>query len=118
MNTQEAIISFSQSEKIKSGIIWVTQAINLLAGLSGTEQQGAEKMIKAFTNMLSQEVQVARNLTKEDLWDEVEKHLAMALVMINSQMVEESGFHLTQALTQVTSIAQRSMSLLKDSGLL
>jgi len=68
--------------------------------------------------MISQEVMVARNLTKEDLWDEVEKHLEMALIMINSQMVPESGFHLTQALTQVTSLAQRSMSFLKDEGLL
>ena len=118
MNTQAAIITFSQSEKIKSGIIWVTQAIDMLAGLSVTEQQGAEKIIKAFANMLSQEIRVARNLTKEHLWDEVEKHLEMALVMINSQMVQESGFHLTQALTQVTSLAQRSMSLLKDEGLL
>ncbi len=51
-------------------------------------------------------------------WDEVEKHIDMAMVMINSNMVQESGFHLTRSLSQVTGIAQRSMSVLKDEGIL
>ena len=118
MQVSAAIITFSQSEKIKSGIIWVTQTLELLTGLSLAEQHGAERTIKALTAMILHETRVAKNLTKEALWDEVAKHLEMAQVMLNSQMAPEAGFHLTQALTQVTSMAQRSMTVLKDEGLL
>jgi len=38
--------------------------------------------------------------------------------MINSNVAHEAGYHLTQALTQVTTIGQRSMTILKDDGLL
>jgi hypothetical protein len=48
----------------------------------------------------------------------VDKSIDTAIVMINSKVVHEAGYHLTQALTQITTIGQRSMSLLKDEGLL
>jgi hypothetical protein len=38
--------------------------------------------------------------------------------MINSNIAHEAGYHLTQALTQTTTIGQRSMSILTDEGLL
>jgi len=38
MNTREAIMAFSQSEKVKSGIIWVSQALELLRGLPTPEK--------------------------------------------------------------------------------
>ena len=102
MNVPAAIIAFSQSEKIKSGLIWINQTLELLPGLSTTEQQGAEKVIKTIIDMIAQEIHVARNLTKDDSLNDIEKHMDMALVMINSQMTSESGYHLTQALTRVT----------------
>lgn len=118
MNLKSAIITFSQSEKIKAGIIWLTQTLEILTGLSGVEQQGAEKIIKANIGMITHEVNIARNLTKESSWDDVEKHIETARVMINSQVAHEAGFHLTKALTQVTSMGHRSLSALKDEGLL
>ena len=118
MNVPAAIIAFSQSEKIKSGLIWINQTLELLPGLSTTEQQGAEKVIKTMIDMIAQEIHVARNLTKDDSLNDIEKHMDMALVMINSQMTSETGYHLTQALTRVTSLGQRSMTVLKEKGLL
>jgi hypothetical protein len=38
--------------------------------------------------------------------------------MINSNVAHEAGYHLTQALTQVTTIGQRSMSVLKNQKLI
>ena len=117
MNVQAAIFKFSQSEKIKAGLIWASQVVAMLDGIAVAEQRGAEKMIKGLIGMIAQEIHIARNLAPDGLWDEAEKHLDMAQVMINSQMVQESGFHLTRALTQVTSMVQRSLSFLKDEGL-
>ena len=34
MKTQEAVLAFSQSEKIKSGIIWISQVLEFLTGFS------------------------------------------------------------------------------------
>jgi len=118
MNLKAAIITFSQSEKIKAGIIWLSQTLEMLNGLAGMEQQGAEKIIKANIGMITHEVSIARNLTKDATWDDVEKHIDTARVMINSQVAQEAGFHLTKALTQVTTMGHRSLSAIKDEGLL
>ena len=48
MKVPAAIISFSQSEKVKSGIIWLTQTLELLTGLSLAEQHGAERIKKCL----------------------------------------------------------------------
>ena len=118
MNVQEAVMAFSQSDKIKSGIIWVTQTLELLPGLTIAEQQGAERIIKTLIDMIIHEVHLARRLVKGSWWDDIEKNIDMAVVMVNSKMVRESGFHLTQALTQATGVAQRAMTVLKDEGIL
>ena len=62
MNTKEAIMAFSQSEKIKSGIIWVSQLLELLRGLPEPEKQGAEKAIKLLVDMIFQEIQLRPNM--------------------------------------------------------
>ena len=118
MNVQSAIIAFSQSEKIKAGIIWISQTLELFIGLPRTDQQGAERVIRAIVGMIAHEIHIARKLAKDASWDDVEKHMDMAMVMIESQMVHESGFHLTRALSQVTSVGQRSLTVLKEEGLL
>ena len=59
METNEAIMAFSQSEKIKAGLIWVTQTLNLLEGLPGGEKAGGEKVINAVLNMVGNEIKLA-----------------------------------------------------------
>lgn len=118
MNTREAIMAFSQSEKIKSGIIWVSQALELLGGLPTPEKPGAEKIIKMKIDMIVQEIRLAQNITGEPDWHDIEAVIDQALVMINSGVAPESVVHLTQALSRVTSIGHRSMSMLKEKGLL
>ena len=118
MNTKEAIMAFSQSEKIKSGIIWVSQLLELLRGLPEPEKQGAEKAIKLLVDMIFQEIQLAGSVAAGEAWEGIEKSIDQAVVMINSGVAPESVVHLTQALSQVTTIGQRSMSALKEKGLL
>ncbi|MBK5100135.1 MAG: hypothetical protein JJE15_03985 [Desulfobacteraceae bacterium] len=118
MKAREAIITFSQSEKIKAGLIWISHALVLLQGPHEFERQGSEKTIKALIGMVVQEIQIARKMARDPAWDEVEKNIDQALVMINSNVGPESVSHLTKALSQVTGISHRSMSFLKDQGLL
>ena len=118
MQVNQAIIAFSQSEKLKSGIIWASQIIEMYIGLPETEKIGAEKVLKTLINMIAAEIHVAIKAAPHDVWMEAEKDINTALVMLNSGVTHETGYHLTQALTQVTTIGQQSMTLLTDKGLL
>ncbi|MCP4668516.1 MAG: hypothetical protein GY849_19405 [Deltaproteobacteria bacterium] len=116
MTVREAIMAFSQSEKIKSGLIWVSQLLELVKGLSGPEKLGGERMIKAGIGMVVQEVRLAKTVARDASWEDVEKGIDQAIVMIDSGVASESVVHLTRALSEVTGIGHRSMSFLKDQG--
>jgi hypothetical protein len=117
MTVQEAIVGFSQSEKAKAGIIWISQLIELTLGLPEEEKRGAEKLIKAQLSMIAQELRLALKTSKDEAWVEAEKHVDMAFVMANSGVLHECTFHLTRALSQVTTIGQRTLGMLSDKGL-
>ncbi len=118
METREAIMAFSQSEKVKTALIGVSQSLELLAGMSFPETEGARKVIRMNIEMMRQEIQLAGNLSGDPLWDEIEKPISKAVVMIESGVGPEAVVHLTQALSQVTSIGHRSMTVLREKGLL
>ncbi len=118
MNTQQAIIAFSQSEKIKAGIIWLSQTLEMLGGMSSLDKQGGQRIIEALVNMVIQEIHLAKNIAGDERWEEAEKAIEQAIIMINSGVGPESIMHLTQALSQVTSIGQVTMTYLKEQGLL
>lgn len=117
METKEAIISFSQGEKVKSGLIWCSQAVQLIQNLSEEEQAGAMTLLHSLLNMVSNEAQLARSAGGDEAWLEAEKCLNTARVMINSGISEEATYHFTQALSQVNRISQRAMTYLVDKGL-
>jgi hypothetical protein len=118
MNEQEAIMAFSQSEKVKSGIIWASQALELFGGLPVPEKPGAEKTIRLKIDTMIQEIRLAKRITGDPAWDDIEPILDQAMVMIHSGVAPDSVLHLTQALSRVTGIGHRSMSFLKEKGLL
>ena len=118
MKINEAITAFSQSEKIKAGLIWASQAVEIYKALPEADKPGAEKIIKAIVGMIGNEIFIGKKSAPNELWIEIEKNIETATVMIHSKVVQEAGFHLTRALTQATTIGQRSMSILKDKGLL
>lgn len=118
MNVKQAIIAFSQSEKLKGGLIWANQMIEIYSGLPESEKQGAERVLKNLIRMLANEIHVAKKTAPHSIWLEAEKDLDTAIVMINSAVTNESGYHLTRALSKVTTIGQQSMTVLADKGLL
>lgn len=118
METNEAIMAFSQSEKIKAGLIWVSQSLSLLEGLAGGEKVGGERVVSATLNMVGQEIKLAKAVGGSYGWEEIEPYLEKAHVMINSGVAEEASAHLSRGLSKITNIAQESMSFLKERGLL
>jgi len=118
MQTDQAIKAFSQSEKLKSGLIWTTQIAETSVALPETEKPGAERILKILIGMIASEIHIAKNAAPHKIWLEAEKDVNTALVMLNSGAAHDSGYHLTQALSKVTTIGQQSMSLLVEKGLL
>ena len=118
MEIDKAVLAFSQSEKIKAGIIWATQVINALQGLVSIEQKGAEKIVENLIRMISMEASLARSMTNDEQWDKMEPHMEKAILMINSGVSQEAMIHLSKALSNVTTIGQRAMTILKENGLL
>jgi len=118
VETKEAITAFSQSEKIKSSIIWVSQAVEMFSSLSEAEKPGAIKIIRAVIGMIGHEILLCRKSAPHALWAEIQRDVDTAMVMIDSNVAHESVFHLTQALTKVTTIGHQSLSSLKENGLM
>jgi hypothetical protein len=115
----EAILAFAQSEKIKSGLISITQALEVLQALSPEERMGAEKVVRLFLGMTMQELVLARALASEDCdWDELASLLERALVMADSGVAGEAAVLLARAVSLVTTVGQRAMVFLKEEGLL
>lgn len=118
MNSQEAIMGFSQGEKIKSGVIWTSQVLQLMDGLAGQEKTAWARTAGALVGMISHEVMVAQNVSGDPAWEETQKDLDKARVMIDSGVPAEAITHLTRALSRSTQVASRAMTFLKDQGLL
>lgn len=117
MTPQEAVMAFCQSEKIKAGLIGASQAVNQSAVLSDPEKKGASGVIRTMLAMILHELRLAAKLGGAAPWGEIEKHVDMALVMIDSQVLPEASFHLTRALSSATTIGQRAMTVLRDQNL-
>ncbi|EFK95353.1 conserved hypothetical protein [sediment metagenome] len=118
MEIRKAILSFSQSEKIKSGIIWVSNAIGMLSGVPDFDRKSGEKVISLLVQMISQEARLAESVSGDPIWGEIDPHFEKTLLMINSGVSQEAALHLSKALSIVTNIGQRSMTVLKEKGFL
>lgn len=118
MNTSEAIMAFSQSEKIKSGLISLTQVLEVLHHQSPEERRGAEQMFRILLSAMVHEVRLAKTLAGRGEWEEIESLIDRALVMMDSGVGEEGLIHLARAISKVTTVGQRSMAFLKEGGFL
>jgi hypothetical protein len=118
MDTKEAILAFSQSEKAKSGLLMAAQLFEILNGLPDHEKHLAERFLRPLIGMIANEVQLSKKMTSADSWSSIEKSLNSALVMMNSGVPAEATYHIVQAISAATTIGQRSMQLLLSQKLL
>jgi hypothetical protein len=118
MKTRQSVIAFSQSEKIKAGLIWASQTVEMNNGLAEHDKTGSQQVIGALVSMVSNEVQVAMKMAPDERWEEALKHLNKAMVMIHSNVAQEATFHISRALSQVTSIGQTAMTQLVEDKIL
>lgn len=118
MKTDKVIMAFSQSEKIKAGIIWASQSLGLLQGLLGAEKKGGEKVINTLINMIIHEIKLAEAISGDNRWEGIAPNLERTIMMVDSGVGQEATVHLSKALSMVTNIGQQSMVFLKEKDLL
>ena len=118
MDIDRVIMSFSESEKIKEGILWASQLLNMIQSLPAGEKRGGEKVVSTLINMIGREIGLAGTLSEDKQWEGIGPHMDKALMMINSGVSQEATLHLSKALSMVTNIGQQSMSFLKQENLL
>ncbi len=118
MNAQTALGAFSHSEKVKAGIQWLSQCLAVFSHLSDADRRGAEKILRVMVGQIAGEIELAHRLSGDATWKEAARHVEKAIVMVASGVAPEAGFHLTRALSHVTSVGQRALTLLKQAGLL
>ncbi|MFO8083265.1 MAG: hypothetical protein R6U27_02965 [Desulfobacterales bacterium] len=116
MDTSEAIVAFSQCEKIKSGLLWAIHLGEMRESIPQGQREGADKFLETLIDMIGHEIQIIKNRVKDGAWDKTERSINTALVMIRSRVPEESGFHLTHAIAHVTSLGHKALSYLKEQG--
>ena len=114
---KRAIAAYAQSEKVKSGLIWLSQIAEPVAVMEGPGRQPAIGLLKTLAHMLADEVDLTARVTGDHEWRQISEKIHLALVMINSGVPQETGFHLTQAISHVTRIGGQAAMLLKEKGL-
>jgi hypothetical protein len=118
METKEAILAFSQSEKAKAGLLMASQLLETYNGMNDHERHVAERFLRMFIAMIANEVFLSKKMVSSDMWSSVEKSLNAALVMMNSGVFSEATYHVVQAISAVTTIGQRAMQHLLNQKLL
>lgn len=117
ITVKQAISAYAQSEKVKSGLIWVCQVSDQVVSMDGPGRRQGLSLLKTLAQMVADESELAGRITGDRCWHEIGKKINMALVMINSGVPQETSFHLTQALSRVTRLGGQAASVLKQRGL-
>jgi hypothetical protein len=114
---KRAVSAYAQSEKVKSGLIWICQIAEQVAAMEGTGRQQGVLLLETLARLVAGESELAGRVTGDRRWHEIGEKINMALVMIRSGVPQETGFHLTQAISRVTRIGGQAASTLRDKDL-
>jgi hypothetical protein len=114
---RQAVLTYAQSEKVKSGLIWVCQVSEQVATMDDANRHHGVRLLSTLTHLVGDESLLASRITGDRHWLEIKQKIDMALVMIQSGVPQETSFHLTQALTRVTRLGGQAAALLKEKGM-
>jgi len=115
--SRQAVIAYAQSEKVKSGLIWVCQVSEQVAAMDDAARQHGMRLLRTLAQLVGDEALLAGRITGDRHWLEINQKINMALVMIQSGVPQETSFHLTQALTLVTRLGGQAAALLQEKGM-
>ena len=117
LDAGQAVSVYVQSEKVKAGLIWVSQVADQVAAMANPGRQQGMAVLKTLARMVADEAALAARISGDANWHEIVRMIEKALVMIHSGVPQETGYHLTQALSRVTRIGGQAAAILERQGL-
>lgn len=112
-DAKKAITAYSQCEKLKSGLIWISNMSAMITTLNAVEKKGAESLLSIFLQMISDEIILSARVTNNPQWLDIGKDINTASVMVRSGVGEETAFHVTRALSKVTGLGGEAMNAIE-----
>jgi hypothetical protein len=100
------ILAYAQCEKVKAGLIWLSQGMLPFRDQLRTRPVAAEQLALSILAMIRDEVHLGWRLTGEEGWRQADGHLKQAATMIHSGVAHDAPWHLTLALRRITALGQ------------
>jgi len=116
MSLAADILAYTQCEKVRAGLIWLSQGMLQFQGVAPARPVAAEKLALSILAMIRDEVQLGWRLTREAAWRQADSHLQQAAAMIHSGVAHDAPWHLTLALRQVTGLGQAAYRRLEGGA--
>jgi hypothetical protein len=113
----KAVSAYAQSEKVKSGLIWICQVAEQVAAMDDPGRRQAVMLLRTLVLMVADEAVLAARHSGDGRWHDIARMINMALVMIDSGVPQETSYHLTRALTRVTRIGGQAAEVLRRNNL-
>jgi hypothetical protein len=109
MPLEPDILAYVQCEKVKAGLIWLSQGMLQFENQPPARPAAAEKLALSILAMIRDEVQLGWRLTGEARWQKADGHLQQAATMIRSGVAHDAPWHFTLALRQITALGQAAL---------
>lgn len=117
MTPGQAVAVYAQSEKVKAGLIWVSQVADQVTAMDYPGRNHGIALLQHLARMVADESGLAARISGDAHWHEIGRIIEKALVMISSGVPQETGYHLARALSRVTRLGGQAAAVLEEHGL-
>lgn len=115
---RKAIITFLYTEKIKSSLIIASSLIEHVKGLNDAERAGAEKILYAYFDALTLEVNMAANAAQLDGFRIITSKIRELVEHVKKRNYEGAVRLVSEAISAATTQGNQSAQMLNEMGLL
>lgn len=116
--TKEAIAHFLYAEKIKSDLILTASLLEVLNDMTDEETIGAEKLLITYLNALIKEVNIARNASGVQRFQEVGLKIEKVVEQTKQHNYSNAMKLVSEAISLTTTGGHQAAHVLKEKGLI
>lgn len=116
--TKKALVSFHYAEKIKSDLILTASLLEALKEMNDEEIVGAEKLLINYFSALINEVNIARNASGVEGFQEVGSKIEEVVEQIRQHNYADAVKMVSEAVSLTTTSGHQAAQALKEKGLI
>lgn len=115
---KKALIVFHYAEKIKSDLIITVNLLEFLSNMQNEEIVGAEKLLTVYLRALIQEVNIARNVSSTQAFQDVSAKLEEAITETEQHNYVSATRLVSEAISMTTTSGDHAAETLKEKNLI